>query len=300
LLDVPGATLLGERQLAFLSEWTADWSGQDMKAVLSQAPFAGVVHVHGPTRERLAADLDSNGWPRSARERAVAQIRKGFAIMINGDQHLATVFQHGLEDWGDSSFSFSMPSIHNHYRRWWRPLEPEQDQPEGTLEHTGRYTDGFGNKITMYAYANPDPTRRRYDRWRAQAAGYGLIRFNKRTREIIMECWPRGCDVADPECQQYAGWPITIDQGDNYGRDAIAYLPELEIHGREDPVVQIIDDFNDEVVYTLRINGTFFQPKVFRQGSYTIRIGEGEATQVLAGVPTLAPDEDATIEVVFD
>jgi hypothetical protein len=300
LTDVPTAELLGERQLTFLREWTGDWTGQDMKVVLSQAPFAGMAHVHGPTRQRVEADLDSNGWPQSARDRALRQMRKGFALHINGDQHLATVVHQGVDDWSDSSFSFSVPSTVNHYRRWWRPLEPDRDAPEGALEHTGRYEDGFGNRITMLAYANPDPSRRRYDKWRAQAAGYGIVRFNRRTREITLECWPRGCDVTDPECEQYPGWPITIHQEDNYARDPAAYLPTLEITGREDPVVQVIEEASEDIVYTLRINGTSYRPKVFEKGLYTIKVGEGDSLRLLQGVRPLEPGESAEIKVKLD
>jgi hypothetical protein len=228
------------------------------------------------------------------------EVRRGFALLINGDQHLGAVIHQGVDDWGDAGFSFSVPSIVNHYRRWWLPLEPEREEVEGELAHTGRYLDGFGNRITMYAYANPDPSRRRYSRWLAQGAGFGIIRFNKRTREITMECWPRGCDVTDPDCQQYPGWPITITQEDNYGRDAVAYLPTLEIVGQEDPVVQVIEEASGEIVYTLRINGSSYRPKVFEEGRYTVRVGEGDSVQILEGVESLGPGESDTIEVVFE
>jgi hypothetical protein len=306
LVDVPGASLLGERQLAFLRGWSADWTGQDMKAILSQAPPAMTAQVQSARRYRLAADLDANGWPKSGRDRALRVIRKGFAVMISGDQHLATVIHHGIDDWGDAGYSFAVPSIVNHFRRWWRPLEPERDMPEGALEHTGQYTDGLGNKITMVSYANPALSRRDYSKWRAQAAGYGIIRFNKRTRQITMECWPRGCQanaplaVTDQECEQYPGWPITVDQEENYGREAVAYLPTLDVTGREDPVVQVIEEPAGEIVYTLRIKGTSYRPKVFREGRYTVKVGEGEATRVFAGVESLEPGQSATIEVVFD
>ena len=306
MVDVPTATLLGQRQLTFLRDWTADWTGQDMKAVLSQAPFAAPANVHGPTRQRLEADLDTNGWPQRGRERALREMRKGFALHINGDQHLATVIHQGVDDWGDAAYSFSMPSVVNHYRRWWKPLEPQRDLPEGALEHAGQYRDGFGNKVTMVAYANPDLSRRGYDKWRAQAAGYGLIRFNKRTRQIRMECWPRGCAVArtdavtDQDCEQYPGWPVTIAQEDNYGRQPVGYLPTLEISDAEDPVVQVIHEPSQEIVYTLRINGTSYRPRVFGAGSYTIKVGEGESTLVLKGVEPIAPEASATIPVVFD
>ncbi len=39
--DVEGATLLGDRQMAFLKNWSADWSGDArIKAVVSQTPFS--------------------------------------------------------------------------------------------------------------------------------------------------------------------------------------------------------------------------------------------------------------------
>ena len=77
-LDVPKAKLLGDRQLKFLREWGANWTGTDMKAVLSQTVFCGGAHIHRD--KRLKVDLDSNGWPQSGRNRALSEIRKCFAL----------------------------------------------------------------------------------------------------------------------------------------------------------------------------------------------------------------------------
>ena len=41
-----------------------------------------------------------------------------------------------------------------------------------------------------------------------------------------------------------------------------------------DAVVQVVDESNDEIVYTLRITGRRFRPWVFKRGAYTIRVGE--------------------------
>lgn len=300
LLDVPGGKLLGERQLAFLEEWTADWKDQDMKAVLSQAPFTATAHLHGPSRVYLAADLDSNGWPQSARDRALKTIRKGFAIMVNGDQHLATLLQHGVDEHGDAGYSFSVPSIINHYRRWWSPDDTAEVTSEGELAYTGRYLDNFGNKITMHAYANPNPTRITYNRWLSRGEGFGIIRFNKRNRTITFECWPRGCDIKGPNCQQYPGWPITIHQEDNYNREARAYLPTLQFSGATDPVVQVIEESSQETVYTLRANGDAFQPKVFQGGTYTIHIQSGGGQVTYSGIQTLSEKDSQTIEVILE
>jgi hypothetical protein len=273
-LDVPGAKLLGERQLRFLREWGEDWSDCDMKAVLSQTVFCGGAHIHGKVGGRVLADLDSNGWPQSGRERAWTEMRRAFAVHIAGDQHLGTVFQHGIEDWNDAGFSFCVPSIANLYLRWWDPMEPGKNRKPGAPDYTGEHLDGFGNKVTLWAVANPSREPKSDDKLTTRAAGFGIIRFNKKTREITFECWPRNMDITAPGARQYPGWPVTIRQQDNYGRRAAAYLPALEVSGMTDPVVQVIDESNGETVYTLRIKGTAFRPKVFHKGLYTVRVGD--------------------------
>ena len=235
-VDVPEARLLGERQLKFLREWGKNWDGATMKAVLSQTIFAGGAHIHGRTMDRLVADLDSNGWPQSGRARALREIRRCFGFHIAGDQHLATVIHHGINAWEDACYSFCVPSIVNFYGRWWHPLEePLNHDDANSLPYTGRYYDGFKNKLTMHAYANP--TEENY-----KAAGYGLVRFKKSTRDITIECWPRHVDVTKPDAKQHPGWPITVNQFDNYQREAIAWLPKLQISGSENPVVQVVDE----------------------------------------------------------
>jgi len=59
------------------------------------------------------------------------------------------------------------------------------------------------------------------------------------------------------------------------------------------PVVQVIDESNDEIIYTLRINGNSFRPKVFKKGKYTIKIGEPgtDKMKTLEGVRSLPPDK---------
>ena len=62
-------------------------------------------------------------------------------------------------------------------------------------------------------------------------------------------------------------------------------------------LVQIVDEANDEIVYTLRINGAIFRPKVFRNGTYTIKIGEGDNIKILKNVNSIGLDEDEVIRV---
>ena len=277
IVDLPEGKILGERQLKFLNEWGQDWQGVDMKAVLSQTIFANAAHRHGKYDYTLVADMDSNGWPQTARDRAIKAMRECFALHIAGDQHLATVIHHGVNRFRDAGFSFCVPSIVNYYNRWWTPKsEPKGESVQGPLDGLGDYYDGFHNKITMHAYANPSEERKNKwgGEWGERAAGYGLVRFNTEARKMRIECWPRGVDVTSSDAEQYKGWPVTIDQMDNYGREAIAWLPEIRVSGMEDPVVQVIYEPTGKIAYTLRIEGNQFQPKVFKDGKYTVKVGE--------------------------
>jgi phosphodiesterase/alkaline phosphatase D-like protein len=281
-LDVPDAKLLGDRQLTFLNDWATDWTAAKMKVVLSQTIFAGGAHLHGTRDNRLYADLDSNGWPQTGRNKALKAIRKAFGFMIAGDQHLGTITHHGVEDWNDSGYSFCVPSIANLYLRWWAPLNPGKNRKPGMPEYTGEFLDGFNNKLTMWAVANPSPEEN-HNKLTTRAAGLGVIKLNKQTRKITMECWPRNVDITDPESQQYAGWPVKIDQMDNYGKAAKAWLPGLKLD-QKDQVVQVIKEANDEIVYTIRIRGNRFRPKVFEPGTYSVKIGEGLDVETMRGI----------------
>lgn len=278
-LDVEGAKLLGDRQLEFLNEWGKNWDQVEMKTVLSQTIFAGGAHIHGKVGGRLYADLDANGWPQTGRNRALAEIRRSYSFMLAGDQHLATVLHHGIDNWNDAGYSFCVPSIANYYLRWWKPLPESKNNTPSPGKYLGEYVDGFDNKITIQAFANPDSIKDPLNR----GEGFGVVKFKKSTREITMECWPRDVDISLPGAKQYAGWPITINQLDNYDRKPVGYLPKI-INDQPDQVVQVINEANQEIVYTIRIKGNEFSPKVFEDSNYTIRIGEGTNTRELNNI----------------
>ena len=69
----------------------------------------------------------------------------------------------------------------------------------------------------------------------------------------------------DSGTKQYPGWPLTIDQIDNYGREAKAYLPTLVVRGQHDPVVKVIDESDGRWVYALRIKVRNFVPRSLRR-----------------------------------
>ena len=298
-VDVPGAKLLGERQLKFLDAWGQDWTGADMKVALSQTIFCGGAHIHGRIGGRLHADMDSNGWPQTGRNKAVKALRKAFAVHYAGDQHLGTVFHHGVDEFGDSGYSFCVPSIANLYLRWWDPVKPGENRKPGDAPYKGDHLDGFANKVTCYAAANPSKGMHGGGALTTRSAGFGVMRLNKKTRKITMECWPRNVKIGEPGAKQYADWPITIDQTDNYAREAKAWLPTIEVSGMENPVVQVVDEAVGEVIYTLRILGTNFSPKVFKPGKYTLKVGElgTEKSKTFSGIESLEKQNSKTLKV---
>jgi hypothetical protein len=227
MIDTPGLQLLGERQENFLKDWGAQRDGVRMKAVLSQTGFCGGVHLHGTRDNRLHADLDSNGWPQASRNKALRLIQDARAVHIGGDQHLTSVVRHGIGEFRDGPWSFIVPAIvNNYYGRWWWPEDEKPGKfpvPGSPLPWTGDYLDGFHNKISMIAYANPDTRHARTEPFRKAnqaspadidregwADGYGLIRFRKASGEVVFECWPRFTDVTAPDAKQFPGWPVTV------------------------------------------------------------------------------------------
>jgi alkaline phosphatase D len=321
--DVPGAVLLGNRQLRFLGQWANDWShGEKMKVLLSQTIFNNVATLPKeaindtvvptmtqPTKpgeymegDKTVGDGDSNGWPQTGRDKAVRALRKGFVFHIAGDQHLASFIRYGVDEWDDAGYAVCVPSIANVWpRRWFPPVEGG-NRLEGAPRYTGEFKDGFGNKLTVHAVANPSPSGQEpaalYDRM----PGYGIVRFDKGAREIGVEVWPRWVDPSEEGAAQYPGWPVTVSQFDNYDREAAAFLPTVVVHGMEDAVVQVIDEEKREKLYTVRMLGKEYAPRVFStEGTYTVRVGEPgtKRMKTLRGLAPQTPGKERDVHVRF-
>jgi phosphodiesterase/alkaline phosphatase D-like protein len=300
-VDVPAAKLLGDRQLTFLEDWTADWRGADMKAVISQTSFAQIPTHHGGNFKRLVADLDSNGWPQTPRDEALRRIRKGFAVHLGGDQHLPLLVQYGIDDWSDAPYNFCVPGIAVGYTRAFWPGEDGANPRTDVPYHTGEYVDGLGNKVTVRAIANPKKdyaADHPLQELANKSSGYGILRFDKASSKMTAECWPILSNPRKGESEQYAGWPQTFAMQDNYPREPVGHLPTLSVTGVTNPMVQVIDEERDEVVYTLRINGQTFRPKVFTNGPHTVRVGDDEAWKASRkGVQPSEGQQQRTLQV---
>jgi len=226
-LDLPGLVLLGERQEEFLKNWGEDWRGHKMKVLLSQTVFSGAATHHGKYDGYLKADLDSSGWPQTARDNAIEILRPSMALHINGDQHLTTLSQYGVNEQRDSNWSFCTPAISAGYPRWWRPDEvkmPHTDRPRHGHENTGEYKDGLGNRIYVYAVGNPEvgTEKNRYDKAHQKGSGFGFVTIDTEAKTYYLECFRYQVDATDRQPEnQFPGWPVTIHQKENRGENRI-------------------------------------------------------------------------------
>ncbi len=216
-LDHPGLNLLGKRQENFLRNWVRDWGGHSIKVVLSQTVFAGMATHHGRFDGYLKADLDSGGWPQTARNNAIRILKDAMPLHINGDQHLTSLVQYGIDRQRDGNWSFCTPAIAVGYPRWWRPDErgiPHANRPRHGLPHTGEYVDGLGNRVYVYAVGNPEvPTKKnRYERAHEKGSGFGIVTIDPHRKTYRVDAFRFLVDATDGRTEnQFPGWPVEID-----------------------------------------------------------------------------------------
>jgi hypothetical protein len=231
VFDVDGAELLGSRQEAFLDEWAASrTSGDVWRVVFSQTPFACVHSLPAaefsdanvprlptlqpgeyPPDDMVKVDFDSNGWPQRKRDHAVGGIARAGAFHIAGDQHLGMTGQYGVDGHDDAAWWIATPAIANLWPRRWFPLEPGENRRPGDPPFTGRFLDGFGNRVTIHAVANPVESGREPARLFNRAVGYTIVTLDRETGHATLANWPYVAGPGAADNAPYPGWPITID-----------------------------------------------------------------------------------------
>ena len=298
--DLPGLQLLGDRQMAFLREWTGDWRGATMKAIISQTIFTAMATTHGAGREVLRADYDANGWPQTARNAALREIRKALAFHIAGDQHLPAMIRYGIDKHGDAVAALAGPAVNSIYPRWYEPQGDAVVRESKDRPGTGEFIDHFGHPLTVLAVANPTKQFQGsiLEVERDKACGLALVHFDKPKREVTVDCWPLLVDPQQPGTQ-FPGWPVTIRPLEDRQAQAGAWLPTLKISGVSEPLVQVLDS-SGELVYNVRIAGDTYQPSVPNIGSFTVRVLDPESNRQrqFDGL-TAVEKNDNTIEVVL-
>ena len=283
-LDKPGVEMLGERQLKFLNDWKMNWEGADMKVLLSQTVFANVATHHGALEDYLYGDLDSGGWPKSGRDKAIKIMRQVGAFHINGDQHVPSLVQYGLNEYRDASWSYCTPAIAVMYLRWFLPDElglPVVDRPEHGYPDTGKYTDAFGNKNYVYAIGNPGKITvdndSRYTHALIRSSGFGMVTFDQVSRDIKMDAWRFIADVENPVPlrDQFPGWPLKINQYDNFGMGAVNLLPEIVVN-QPNQVIEVTKTATGDLIRIFRMKGNSVQVGLHHPGTFNIKIGNKE------------------------
>jgi hypothetical protein len=129
--------------------------------------------------------------------------------------------QQGIDDWEDAGWSFTLPSVSTMTHRFWRPEVEGQNRLPGMPDYTGRYLDGWGNKMTIWAAVNPgsvtieDPYKGDgegiLEHYHTTTQGYGIVRFNKSESSVTFESWPVYGEFQGPAGrEQYPGFPKTV------------------------------------------------------------------------------------------
>mgnify|MGYP003662960811 CR=1 FL=1 len=191
-LDRESLQLLGETQEKFVTEWSAKVQEQSrLAAVLSQSPYVNVGNYN-----RDFGDMDSNGWPQSGRNRALRAIKPSQAVMISGDIHYGTLVQHGIDQWGDGPWSFSVPAFTSNQNRTWNPRQSASGGEVPGVEGSGNHRDRFGNLMTLVGKADG-------------LQGYGMVLFDKNLHQITLEIYTFDSN-REPKQVPVAGWPKVI------------------------------------------------------------------------------------------
>lgn len=222
-LDRPQARLLGARQLRFVRQWRKRTDELPVRWFLSQSMFSkGTTHNDSPLK-RLVIDMDTNGWPQTARKRALRSIGRN-TIMVNGDQHIGMLARMGIDTWDDGPLSFMVTgSSVGHPRAWWPETKPHDGELNGP--YTGRYLDDFTNHITVLGVTNPHPlpdgvtnawlrpdvsAQGPFAVQAAKGSGYGLVTVNKKSQTAKFEAFRLDFDASSPlPDDQFPGFPIT-------------------------------------------------------------------------------------------
>jgi alkaline phosphatase D len=303
----PSAQLLGPRQESFLNSWVEKWEhGSVFKVVISQSPFSNIATLPAdiyhdkyvptlprykegeyPPDDRPAADFDSNGWPKVKRDEALTIMKKGLALHMAGDQHLGSTGQYGIDTYGDAGYWVATPAVSNLWpRRWFPAQEAEGGKRSGDQRrYTGNYEDGFGNKMTVKAVANPYDIEREPGKIFDKAPGYTIVEFDRLQRRISIAVWPRWAapGLPAPDYSPFTGWPIIIDQQETLATYNPYRLDPIAVDGNT--LVKVYRKEDGKLIYAFKPRqGTFSPPVPEKTMYYILTFGDDGKKRMISGL----------------
>ena len=211
-IDRASLTILGDRQERFLAAWAGSDPGT-AKICFSQTLWGC---LQTDERGRAQFDSDADAAVRGRRS-ALGLVKRAGALLLSGDQHLASLVRHGLDGADDGPVQFVAPAAGSAWQRWFEPAGGLPNR-RGGVPHSGDFTDAYGNRMRVLAVANPLVTRAAFRAARRgrnaelgdralKREGYGVVRVDKAAGEFVLECWPWDAGEAG---EQLPGWPYRL------------------------------------------------------------------------------------------
>lgn len=214
----PDLKLLGDDQLSFLTNWSENLRKRKAaKIILTQSAYVSLTTVplnysalkdkpvkRDSSKQKVSPDMDTNGWPKAGRDRALNALNQNNILFISGDQHLGAVIE--VFDSSQTPFTFfSVPAITNTWPRMWWPSNEHQNKNHPL----GDYTDAFGNELTVKAIANPTKNAPEPSDFNYKSPGFGIIDINKKGTKAKLKAYPLFFDQKK-RSTMFPGWPVKV------------------------------------------------------------------------------------------
>ena len=213
------ASLLGADQEAWLEAWPDRLANDVPRFVVTQTYF---VNAMTDAKGNISHDvIDSDGWPKPARDRAVRLFKDAGAVLLAGDIHNSVLLKLGVDGPDDGPYQFIPLAFGQFFQRWWEPATPGGGWKPGDQPYTGRFSDVLGSPFRVIACANAKISMREAAEAGFQArgrlivdpdltqSGYGLVVVDRDKGVLRFEHWNRDAEEGQPSTQ-FPGWPVEV------------------------------------------------------------------------------------------
>lgn len=213
------ASLLGADQEAWLEAWPKRLADDVPRFVVTQTYF---VNAMTDTKGNISHDvIDSDGWPKPARDRAVRLFKDAGAVLLAGDIHNSVLLKLGVDGPDDGPYQFIPLAFGQFFQRWWEPATPGGGWKPGDQPYTGQFSDVLGSPFRVIACANPNISMKEAFEAGFQArgrlivdpdltqSGYGIVVVDRDKGTLRFEHWNRDAEEGR-RSSQFTGWPVEV------------------------------------------------------------------------------------------